>query len=231
MTKVLLEQINRKKSIGVGAQSTLGGRHFFPKIYAWKWPNFTWYLPEKTYKMPDFYIIFDRKIFFRILGGKCLPTPSPVSYAYEDEPSYMAFSIVIGIRPQTYSDQWRNDGVATASIVTEGPTDGGRQREKMPEGAPTWESNGEPRMVALRHWQRCCVKYMININFNHEVTWRDLHKRNTTCLLTGTKMQLSWRVAATTASYIGEDDEVELRRLNQSPTAVRHSLLTDIDVA
>ena len=40
--------------------------------------------------------------------------------------------------------QWRNDGVAAAS--SDGaPTDRGpRQREKRPEEAPTWESDGGP---------------------------------------------------------------------------------------
>jgi len=48
--------------IGVGAQSTWGGtRHFCPKnMYEklTKCPNFTWFLPEKLAKYPNFYHIF-----------------------------------------------------------------------------------------------------------------------------------------------------------------------------
>ena len=44
--------------IGIGAQSTLGARHFCPKIYVWKinkCPNYTRYLPEK-YFLPNFWV-------------------------------------------------------------------------------------------------------------------------------------------------------------------------------
>ena len=47
-----------------------GERHFCPKIYAWK-----------INKMPEFYMIFARKIFFPNFGGKC-PLPAPISYPY-----------------------------------------------------------------------------------------------------------------------------------------------------
>ena len=49
-------------NISVGAQSTLGGRHFCPKIYAWK-----------INKMPEFYMIFP-DFFWR---GNCPLPPSP----------------------------------------------------------------------------------------------------------------------------------------------------------
>jgi len=50
--------------IGVGAQSTLGARHFCPIICA-----------EKNNEMPEFYIILARK-------QNISPFPSAVSYAY-----------------------------------------------------------------------------------------------------------------------------------------------------
>jgi len=56
--------------IGVGAQSTLGARHFCPKIYA-----------RKNNKIPEFYMIFARKIFFPIFLAGASPL-TPVSYAY-----------------------------------------------------------------------------------------------------------------------------------------------------
>jgi len=71
-------------SIGVGAQSTLGARHFCPKIYAWK-----------INKIPEFYIFFVRKIFSRFFwreGGKC-PSP-PVSYAYGCINKYLILSLI-----------------------------------------------------------------------------------------------------------------------------------------
>jgi len=46
----------------------------------------TWYMPEKINKMPKFYMIFARKIFFPIFGGGASAPPAPpthVSYAYE----------------------------------------------------------------------------------------------------------------------------------------------------
>jgi len=84
--------------IGVGAQSALGGKTFFPKNMSEKFtkcPKFTWFLSEKKYqntvifmifarkinkipefymiffarKLPEFYIIIARKIFSWILGG------------------------------------------------------------------------------------------------------------------------------------------------------------------
>jgi len=95
-------------SIGVGAQSTLGGTTFLPETYVWKkiskCPNFTWFLLEKLSKypnfmiiarkiikltkfhnftrflpekMPEFFIIIGRKIFFPNLGGHVPPPPSP----------------------------------------------------------------------------------------------------------------------------------------------------------
>ena len=85
--------------IGVGAQSTVGGRHFCRKIMyekLTKCPKFTCYLPEKNYqsfrifmifarKMPEFYMIIARKIFsdfvflFFFGGGAraLLPAPTP----------------------------------------------------------------------------------------------------------------------------------------------------------
>jgi len=48
------------------------------------------------------------------------------------------------VRNQCPMNQWHNEGVAAASI-DRGPIGRGpRQREKRPEGAPTWESDGEP---------------------------------------------------------------------------------------
>ena len=49
-------------TIGIGAQSTLGGHDIFArKIY--------------IIKMPEFYITIARKIFSRIFGGTCPPCP------------------------------------------------------------------------------------------------------------------------------------------------------------
>ena len=67
--------------IGVGAQSTLGQDIFARKNMhekLTKCPNFARYMPEKkNNKMPKFYTIFARKIFFPIFflggGGKCPP--------------------------------------------------------------------------------------------------------------------------------------------------------------
>jgi len=88
--------------IGVGAYSTLaGGETFLPQIMhqkLTKYLNFTSYLPEKATKfpnsihdicrkMPEFYIMFDQKIFFReflscFCSGEGAGQPlSPVSYA------------------------------------------------------------------------------------------------------------------------------------------------------
>jgi len=51
---------------GVGGQSTLGGMTFLPEKYVWKinkMPEFfTWFLPEKLEKYPNFYNIFPKKI-------------------------------------------------------------------------------------------------------------------------------------------------------------------------
>ena len=74
--------------IGVGAQSTLGEQDIFARKYMHekltKCPNFTWYLPEKNNKMPEFYTIFARtNSFARIWGATALSPPwPPVSYAY-----------------------------------------------------------------------------------------------------------------------------------------------------
>ena len=59
----------------IGAQSTLGGKTFLPEKYAWK-----------INKMPEFYMIFARKIFSRIFfwvegRGKwpsASPSPTPM---------------------------------------------------------------------------------------------------------------------------------------------------------
>ena len=94
---VLLRPTNRLWGIGLGAQSTFGGKTFLPEKYvrkinkmpefymslAWeitKIPEFLWYLPEKSTQfpnftrflseMPEFYIIMiARKIFCPILRG------------------------------------------------------------------------------------------------------------------------------------------------------------------
>jgi len=77
--------------ISVGAQSTLGARHFCPKYMHEKLTkclNFTWYLPRKINKVPEFYMIFARKIFLPEFGGGNCSSLPPVSYAYE---SHMSF--------------------------------------------------------------------------------------------------------------------------------------------
>jgi len=63
------------ENIGVGAQSTLGGKTFCPKIYV-----------GKINKIPEFYVIFARKIF-QNLGEANAPSPcpgAPISYANND---------------------------------------------------------------------------------------------------------------------------------------------------
>ena len=79
-------------SIGVGAQSTLGGKTFLPEKYVWsinKIPECYMIIARKNNKilkfyrifarkMPEFYIIIARKIFSRILGvggGHVPPLP------------------------------------------------------------------------------------------------------------------------------------------------------------
>jgi len=70
------------KSIGVGAQSTLGGTKFLPKKYVLKiskmpvfymiCPNFTGFLPEKLSKYPTFYDICPKNLQnSRILHDFC----------------------------------------------------------------------------------------------------------------------------------------------------------------
>jgi len=108
------------RRIGVRAQSTLGGKTFFPEKYVWKInkmpefyvivarkiiniPEFLWYLPEKLTKFPnftwfllktpEFYIIIAWKIFSRIWA----PSPS-VSYAHvhlinRDKNNYCEYDI------------------------------------------------------------------------------------------------------------------------------------------
>jgi len=85
--------------IGVGAQSTLGGRTFLSEKYVWKIikiPELLWYLPEKLTKSPNFtwFLPENARIlnnncpknifpdFFFFWGGGRAPLP-PVSYAYE----------------------------------------------------------------------------------------------------------------------------------------------------
>jgi len=80
------------RSIGVGAQSTLGGNTFLPENvhenltkclnFTWdlpekltKFPNFTWYMPEKINKVPEFYTIFARKNSFCPNLGQLPPAP------------------------------------------------------------------------------------------------------------------------------------------------------------
>ena len=56
---------NSLPDIRVGAQSTLGARHFCPKIYAWKinkMPEFYIIFARKINKIPEFYMIYARKI-------------------------------------------------------------------------------------------------------------------------------------------------------------------------
>jgi len=60
-------------NMGVGAQSTLGGTTFLREKYVWK-----------IIKMPEFYIIIDRKIFSRIISFGGRAPPDRVSYAYGD---------------------------------------------------------------------------------------------------------------------------------------------------
>jgi len=66
-----MPMIGHKAPIGVGAQSTLGGKTFLPENMhekLTKCPNFTQFLPEKNSFCPN-------------LGeGNC--PPAPVSYAY-----------------------------------------------------------------------------------------------------------------------------------------------------
>ena len=83
--------------ISVGDQSTLGARHFSPKICARKInkmpefyvifvhkinkiPEFYMIYARKINKIPEFYMIFARKIYFSQIGGSA--PPAPVSYAY-----------------------------------------------------------------------------------------------------------------------------------------------------
>ena len=67
-------------AIGVGAQSTLGGKTFLPEKYVWKinkMPEFCMILAPKC---SNFTIIIARKIFFLFfLGGGAAPSsPTPV---------------------------------------------------------------------------------------------------------------------------------------------------------
>ena len=78
------------KSIGVGAQSTLGGTTFLPEKYVWKinklpefytilarkltkFPKCTWFLPENSRILHK----ISPKNFPRILGGHVPPYPPP----------------------------------------------------------------------------------------------------------------------------------------------------------
>jgi len=100
-------------TIGVGVQSTLGGTTFLPEnMYEKnnkmpefymilvrkisKIPEFLWYLAEKIYEIPEFYTIFVRKVpgfyiiiarkmffFLTIWGGVHVPPVPPGSYAYD----------------------------------------------------------------------------------------------------------------------------------------------------
>ena len=90
----ILGYTERRVRIGVWAQSTLGGaRHFCPKnMYEklTKCPNFTWLLPEKLSKYPNF-MIFAQKInkilefytiFARILHNNCPKNIFPEFWGY-----------------------------------------------------------------------------------------------------------------------------------------------------
>jgi len=80
------KKISAAKSIGVGAQSTLGeARHFARKIRKYMYEKIS-KMPECytifARKMPKFYMIIARNIFPRILGATCPPSPRPVSCGF-----------------------------------------------------------------------------------------------------------------------------------------------------
>ena len=63
------------RTIGVGAQSTFGPRHFFSKIMYEKINTNARIVRDICPKMSEFYMIISRKIFFPIFfwgGGTCL---------------------------------------------------------------------------------------------------------------------------------------------------------------
>jgi len=83
-------------SIGVGAQSTLGGQDIFARNYMHKkltkCLNFTWYLPEK-FKIPEcLRDICPKNIIFPNFWGHVPPLPPPVSYAYGRQEVLKQFS-------------------------------------------------------------------------------------------------------------------------------------------
>jgi len=61
----------RRSSVNFGV-----GKAFCPKIYAWK-----------INKIPEFYMIFARKIFSRIFGPPCSPSPTPMHGPWTNERS------------------------------------------------------------------------------------------------------------------------------------------------
>jgi len=70
----------RRSSVNFGGQDIFARKYMHEKLT--KFPNFTWYRPGKINKMPKFYMIFARKIFFPNFFAPPCP---PVSYAYDFE--------------------------------------------------------------------------------------------------------------------------------------------------